>query len=97
MKVDGKLIVTDETKEKALETIAERMKELELDYKVTERKVEFTELTVELDISRLKVIKHIFNLVKAPEDEIKYLSKVKSIVIATAKDILTQVLQSVKG
>lgn len=97
MKVDGKLIVTDETKEKALETIAERMKELELDYKVTERKVEFTELTVELDISRLKAIKHIFNLVKAPEDEIKYLSKVKSIVIATAKDILTQVLQSVKG
>lgn len=97
MKVDGKLIVTDETKEKALETIAERMKELGLDYKVTERKVEFTELTVELDVSRLKVIKHIFNLVKAPEDEIKYLSKVKSIVIATARDILTQVLQSVKG
>ena len=97
MKVDGKLIVTDETKEKALETIAERMKELELDYKVTERKVDFTELTVELDVSRLKVIKHIFNLVKAPEDEIKYLSKVKSIVIATARDILTQVLQSVKG
>lgn len=97
MKVDGKLIVTDETKEKALETIAERMKELELDYKVTERKVEFTELTIELDVSRLKVIKHIFNLVKAPENEIKYLSKVKSIVIATAKDILTQVLQSVKG
>ena len=97
MKVDGKLIVTDETKEKALETIAERMKELELDYKVTERKVEFTELTVELDVSRLKVIKHIFNLVKAPEDEIKYLSKIKSIVIATARDILTQVLQSVKG
>lgn len=97
MKVDGKLIVTDETKEKALETIAKRMKELELDYKVSERKVEFTELTVELDISKLKVIKHIFNLVKAPEDEIKYLSKIKSIVIATAKDILTQVLQSVKG
>ena len=97
MKVDGKLIVTDETKEKALETIAERMKELELDYKVTERKVEFTELTVELDVSKLKVIKHIFNLVKAPEDEIKYLSKVKSIVAATTRDILTQVLQSVKG
>lgn len=97
MKVDGKLIVTDETKEKALETIAERMKELDLKYTVTERKVEFTELTVELDVSKLKVIKHIFNLVKAPEEEIKYLSKVKSIVIATAKDILTQVLQSVKG
>lgn len=96
MKVDGKLIVTNETKEKALETIAERMKELDLKYTVTERKVEFTELTVELDISRLKVIRHIFNLVKAPENEIKYLAKVKSVVEATAKDILTQVLQSIR-
>lgn len=97
MKVDGKLIVTEETKQKALDTIDERMKELDLKYTVTERKVEFTELTVELDVSKLKVIKHIFNLVKAPEDEIKYLSKVKSIVAATARDILTQILQSVKG
>lgn len=96
MKVDGKLIVTDETKEKALETIAERMKELGLDYKVTERKVEFTELTVELDVSKLKVIKHIFNLVKAPQEEIEYLCKAKSIVEATARDIINSVINSIR-
>lgn len=97
MKIDGKLIVTDETKEQALKKLDERMKELDLKYEVTEKPVTFTELTVTLDISKLKVIKHIFTLVKAPEEEIKYLTKVKSIVVATAKDILTQVLQSIKG
>lgn len=97
MKVDGKLIVTDETKASALEKLDARMKELDLKYTVTEKQVQFTELTVELDISKLKVIKHLFTLVKAPEEEIKYLSKVNSVIIATAKDILTQVLQSIKG
>lgn len=97
MKIDGKLIVTDETKEEALRKLDERMKELDLKYSVSEKEVTFTELTVTLDISKLKMIKHIFTLVKAPEDEIKYLSKVKSIVVATARDILGQVLQSIKG
>lgn len=97
MKIDGKLIVTDETKTEALKKLDERMKELDLKYEVTEKPVTFTELTVTLDISKLKVIKHIFTLVKAPEEEIKYLTKVKSIVVATARDILTQVLQSIKG
>lgn len=97
MKIDGKLIVTEETKEQALRKLDERMKELDLKYTVEERPITLTELTVTLDISKLKVIKHIFTLVKAPEEEIKYLTKVKSIVVATAKDILTQVLQSIKG
>lgn len=97
MKIDGKLIVTEETKEQALKKLDERMKELNLKYIVEERPITLTELTVTLDISKLKVIKHIFTLVKAPEEEIKYLTKVKSIVVATAKDILTQVLQSIKG
>lgn len=97
MKIDGKLIVTDETKAEALRKLDERMKELDLKYSVSEKEVTFTELTVTLDISKLKMIKHIFTLVKAPEDEIKYLSKVKSIVVATARDILGQVLQSIKG
>lgn len=97
MKIDGKLIVTEETKEQALKKLDERMKELDLKYIVEERPITLTELTVTLDISKLKVIKHIFTLVKAPEEEIKYLTKVKSIVVATAKDILTQVLQSIKG
>ena len=97
MKIDGKLIVTDETKVEALRKLDERMKELDLKYSVSEKEVTFTELTVTLDISKLKMIKHLFTLVKAPEEEIKYLSKVKSIVVATARDILGQVLQSIKG
>ena len=97
MKIDGKLIVTDETKAEALRKLDERMKELDLKYSVSEKEVIFTELTVTLDISKLKMIKHLFTLVKAPEEEIKYLSKVKSIVVATARDILGQVLQSIKG
>lgn len=97
MKIDGKLIVTEETKEQALKKLDERMKELDLKYEVSEKPVTFTELTITLDISKLKMIKHLFTLVKAPEEEIKYLTKVKSIVLATAKDILTQVLQSIKG
>ena len=97
MKIDGKLIVTDKTKAEALRKLDERMKELDLKYSVSEKEVTFTELTVTLDISKLKMIKHLFTLVKAPEEEIKYLSKVKSIVIATARDILGQVLQSIKG
>ena len=97
MKIDGKLIVTDETKAEALRKLDERMKELDLKYTVKERPITLTELTVTLDISKLKMIKHLFTLVKAPEEEIKYLSKVKSIVVATARDILGQVLQSIKG
>ena len=97
MKIDGKLIVTDETKAEALNKLDERMKELDLKYSVSEKEVTFTELTVTLDISKLKMIKHLFTLVKAQEEEIKYLSKVKSIVVATARDILGQVLQSIKG
>ena len=38
-----------------------------------EKEVTFTELTVTLDISKLKMIKHLFTLVKAPEEEIIYL------------------------
>lgn len=97
MKIDGKLIVTEDTKAEALKKLDERMKELDLKYEVTEKPITLTELTVTLDLSKLKIIKHLFTLVKAPEEEIKYLAKVKSVVIATARDILTQVLQSIKG
>lgn len=97
MKIDGKLIVTNETKAEALRKLDERMKELDLKYTVEECPITLTELTVTLDISKLKMIKHLFTLVKAPEEEIRYLSKVKSIVVATARDILGQVLQSIKG
>lgn len=97
MKIDGKLIVTEDTKADALKKLDERMKELDLKYTVEEHPITLTELTVTLDLSKLKMIKHLFTLVKAPEEEIKYLSKVKSIVVATARDILGQVFKSIKG
>ena len=75
----------------------ELLKELELDYETSEKEVTFTEVTVTLKLSKLKMIKHLFTIVHAPENEIKYLTKVKSVVEATAKDILTQVIQSIKG
>jgi hypothetical protein len=97
MNVDAYLIVSNETKDEALQKIDERMKALKLDYEVTEKEVTFTQLTITLKLSKLSMIKHMFNLVTAPENEIKYLCKVKSVVMATARDILNNVLQSIKG
>lgn len=95
--INATIIVTDDTKEQALQKIDERLKELDIKYETSERQVTFTEIKVTLKLNTMKTIKHLFNLVKAPEEEIKYLCKVKSIVEATARDILTQVLQSIKG
>lgn len=95
--INATIIVTDDTKEQALQKIDERLKELDIKYETSERQVTFTEIKVTLKLNTMKAIKHLFNLVKAPEEEIKYLCKVKSIVEATARDILTQVLQSIKG
>ena len=97
MNVDAYLIVSNETKDEALQKIDERMKALKLDYEVTEKEVTFTQLTITLKLSKLSMITHMFNLVTAPENEIKYLCKVKSVVMATARDILNNVLQSIKG
>lgn len=97
MNVDGKLIVAVGKKDEVLKVLDERLKELELDYETSEKEVTFTEVTVTLKLSKLKMIKHLFTIVHAPENEIKYLTKVKSVVEATAKDILTQVIQSIKG
>lgn len=97
MNIDANLIVSNETKDEALKAIDERMKALKLDYEVTEKEVTFTQLTITLQLSKLSMIKHMFNLVAAPKNEIKYLCKVKSVVMATARDILNNVLQSIKG
>lgn len=97
MKLDGHLIVANDKKAEAIKVISERLKELGLDYEITEKSVQFTVLTATLKLSKLKMLKHLFTLVKAPENEIQYLVKAKSIVEATARDILTQVLQSIKG
>lgn len=97
MNIDGAIIVTEETKQTAYEKLEERLKELGLDYETSEREVTFTEIKVTLKLSKLKMLKHLFTLVKAPEEEIKYLIKIKSVVAITAKDILNQVLQSIRG
>lgn len=97
MDIDANIIVSNDTKEEALKKIDERMKALKLDYEVTEKEATFTQLTVTLKLSKLSMIRHMFNLVAAPENEIKYLCKVKSVVMATARDILNNVLQSIKG
>lgn len=97
MNIDANIIVSNDTKDEALKKLDERMKALKLDYEVTEKEVTFTQLTVTLKLSKLSMIKHMFNLVAAPKIEIKYLCKVKSVVMATARDILNNVLQSIKG
>lgn len=97
MDVSANIVVSAETKEKAYELINKRLTDLKLDYETSERDVTFTEIKVTLKLSKLKMIKHLFTLVGAPENEIKYLCKVKSVVMATARDILNNVLQSIKG
>lgn len=97
MDVQGHIIVTTETKEKAYEKLQERLNELGLEYETSEREVTFTEIKVTLKLSKLRMIKHLFTLVGAPEQEIKYLSKVASVVKATAEDLLRNLFQSIKG
>ena len=95
MNINGSIVVTNEAKDMALETIKQRLDELELKYEVKEVERTFTELQVTVKLSTLKAIKHLFTLVKAPKEEIKYLAKVKSVVEATAKDILMSVFKRV--
>lgn len=97
MDIDANIIVSNDTKDKALSKIDERLKELGIDYEVKEESIQLTKIIVTLKLSKLSMIKHMFKLVAAPEDEIKYLCKIKSIVEATARDILNNVLRSIKG
>lgn len=97
MDVSANIIVSAETKEKAYELINKRLADLKLDYETSERNVTFTEIKVTLKLSKLKMIKHLFNLVGAPENEIKYLSKVASVVKATAEDLLRNLFNQLKG
>lgn len=97
MNIDANIIVSNDTKDKALSKIDERLKELGIDYEVKEESIQLTKIIVTLKLSKLSMIKHMFKLVAAPEDEIKYLCKIKSIVEATARDILNNVLRSIKG
>lgn len=93
MEVSANIIVSEETKQKAYEEIEKRLNGLGLEYSTEEKEVTFTEIKVTLKLSELKMIKRLFTIVRAPKEEIKYLSKIKSVVEATAKDILYQLFQ----
>lgn len=97
MDVTGNIIVSAETKEKAYELINKRLTELGLDYETSERDVTFTEIKVTLKLSKIKMIKHLFTIVGAPENEIKYLARVASVIKATAEDLLRNLFNQLKG
>lgn len=94
--VTGSIIVTPETKDEAYRKIKERLDELDIKYETEEKQVQFTAINVTLKFSTIKAVKHLLKLVGAPEEELNYLAKVKSVVVATAKDLLNNLLSSIK-
>lgn len=95
MTLEHKIIIPLTSKEAFVTELKSRLDELELSYKLKTKNVKFTEVTVALDAKK-DVIKHLFNLVKAPQEEIEYLCKAKSIVEATARDIISTVVNQIK-
>lgn len=95
MTLEHKIIIPLADKEAFVTELKSRLDELELSYKLKTKNVKFTEVTVALDTKK-DVIKHLFNLVKAPQEEIEYLCKAKSIVEATARDIISTVVNQIK-
>ena len=95
MTLEHKIIIPLTSKEAFVTELKSRLDELELSYKLKTKNVKFTEVTVALDTKK-DVIKHLFNLVKAPQEEIEYLCKAKSIVEATARDIISTVVNQIK-
>ena len=95
MTLEHKIIIPLTSKEAFVTELKSILYELELSYKLKTKNVKFTEVTVALDTKK-DVIKHLFNLVKAPQEEIEYLCKAKSIVEATARDIISTVVNQIK-
>lgn len=91
-----KLIVSPETVDKQKEVLKQRLDELKLDYEITDADITYKEITVKLNISKLRMIKHLFKLVGAPDEEIKYLCKIKSVIFAAANGILNNIVKSVR-
>lgn len=75
--------------------LEESLKGIKIPYVIEEEDVTLTEYKVSFEISTLAVIKYIFKLVGAPEEEIKYLCKVSSVIERTAKDVLNSLVQNV--
>lgn len=82
-------------KEQIKQGLEESLKEVKIPYTIEEEDITLTEYKVSFEISTLAVIKHIFKLVDAPEEEIKYLCKVGSVIERTAKDVLNSLVQNV--
>ena len=95
MALEHKIIIPYDAKEEFTNTLKSKLDELELSYKLKTKNVKYTEVTIQLDTSR-DLIKHLFNLVKAPQEEIEYLCKAKSIVEATARDIINSVVNNIR-
>ena len=95
MTLEHKIIIPAEAKGEFTKTLKSKLDELELSYKLKTKNVKYTEVTIQLDTSK-DLIKHLFNLVKAPQEEIEYLCKAKSIVEATARDIINSVVNNIR-
>ena len=95
MTFEHKIIIPYDTKEEFTTALKSKLDELELSYKLKTKAVKYTEVTIQLDATK-DLIKHLFNLVKAPAEEIEYLCKAKSIVEATARDIINSVVNNIR-
>ena len=82
-------------KEQIKTNLEQSLKETKIPYELSEENITLTEYKVTFNITTLAVIKHLFKLVGAPEEEIKYLCKVASVIERTAKDVLNSLVQNV--
>ena len=95
MALEHKIIIPYDAKDEFTKTLKSKLDELELSYKLKTKNVKYVEVTIKLDTKK-DVIKHLFNLVKAPQEEIEYLCKAKSIVEATARDVINSVVNNIR-
>lgn len=93
MTLEHKIIIPMEKKDEFTTNLKSKLDELELTYKLKTKNVKFTEVTVSFELKK-DLVKHIFNLVGAPQEEIEYLCKAKSIVEATVRDFISTLVHS---
>lgn len=90
-----KVFATNEDAEEIKNNLVKRLDATKIPYEISQKEVHLTEFSVSFKLSTFKVIKKLFNLVKAPENEIKYLANIASIVKATAEDTLKSLVNGV--
>lgn len=96
MDITQNLIVETSLKDETKNKLELLLKELELDFEITEEPIQFTKLNITLKLNTLKAIKHLFSLVHAPEEEIKHLAKLPSIIKTTGLDLITTAINNIK-